>query len=58
MGVLRQRPMREAIIEESWTSGPSRPMEAPEAMENIAERDFTRLERKEMTPSPSTMASM
>ena len=32
----RQRPSHEAAMAESCTSGPSRPIELPEAMENIA----------------------
>ena len=43
---------------ESCTNGPSRPIEPPEAMVNIAEAHFTKLSRPGTTPFPSTMASM
>ena len=46
--IFPQRPTNEASTAESCTSGPSRPMEPPEAMENIAEAHFTKLEREEM----------
>ena len=52
------RPASEASTAASWTSGPSRPMEPPEEMENAAEAHFTKLDRAEMLPLPSTMASM
>lgn len=42
---LRQRPMKDAATAASCTSGPSRPMEPPDAMENIAAVLFTRLAR-------------
>ena len=58
VGILRILPTIDAIIAESCTSGPSRPMDAPEAMEKSALADFTRLMREEITPSPSTIASM
>ena len=53
-----RRPMIDATNEESWTSGPSRPIDPPEAMVNRAESDLTKLRRVEMRPSPSTTASM
>ena len=53
-----KRPNEEAITDESCTSGPSRPIDPPEAMLNSAESDFARVRRVEILPSPSTTASM
>src|SRR5215471_12836309 len=53
-----KRPASDATIAESWTSGPSRPMDPPEAIVKSAERDFTILWRADILPSPSTTASM
>ena len=52
------RPASDAARDESCTSGPSRPIEPPEAIVKSADRHFVRLRRAEIFPSPSTTASM
>ena len=53
-----QRPVNDASTAASCTSGPSRPMDPADAMVNIAEAHLTKLDREEIFPVPSTMASM
>ena len=43
LATCRMRPIAEANIAASCTSGPSRPIEPPEEIENKAERDLRRL---------------
>ena len=58
VGSLIQRPTSDAMTAASCTRGPSRPMEPPDEIVNAAEAHFTKLDRAESIPWPSTMASM
>ena len=50
--------LTEATSEEIWTSGPSRPIDAPVLIEKSADEVLTILAGTEMMPLPTTIASM